>query len=84
MKAAATIVSKPKPQFVIVIIKFLILICSGGTTGSTPPIALAVANGDKIKPRATEVSLYFNLLIMFVKKFDLFNCVNDNTLDVLC
>ena len=49
-----------------------------------PPIALAVVNGDKTKPMAIEVSLYFNLFIMLIESVDLFNYINDNTLDVLC
>lgn len=73
MKAAAKTIKRPNAQFIILFMSAGTSMVEGGVTGVTPPCALAVPIGDNVKPRAIEVNLDFNLLIMLVKNFDLFN-----------
>ena len=74
MKAAAKTIKRPNAQFITLSTSAGMLIVVGGTTGVTPPVcAPAIPIGDKVRPKAIEASLDFNLLIMFVKNFDLFN-----------
>lgn len=51
------------------------LMVEGGTTGVTPPAAFTVPIGDSVKPKAIEVNLDFNLLIMFVNPSTLFRVI---------